>query len=119
MKKSEEEFVKKSEEEFREILLQCCISCEAANMPESFYQAKTLFSIPLKRAAYILAAAIMFLDIAIIALWGYQIDYRKTTLVPMSNNPQLQSTAFLYFKFYRRADELSNNITRCGVFQDF
>ena len=88
-------------------------------MPKSFYQAKNLFSIPLKRAAYILAAVIMFINIAIIAVWGYYLDYSKTTLTQMYNNPQPQAFAFTYFNFNRTAHDLANNIERCGVFQDF
>ena len=76
-----------------------------------FYQAKTQFFIPLKHAVYILAAVTILLNIAIIALWSYLLDYSKTRLFAhFYNNPH--SFSFIYFNFYRTADQIRNNFER-------
>ena len=79
-----------------------------------FYQAKTLFFIPLKLGANILALVNCIWNIALIAVWSYLVNkHSKTT----NHNDALHiAYDLLYFSFNRPAYITRDNIKR---FHDF
>ena len=82
--------------------------------PHDFYQAKTLFFIPLKLGANILALGNILWNIALIAVWSYLVNkHSKTT----NHNDALHiAYDLLYFSFNRPAHMSRENMERYHYF---
>ena len=76
-------------------------------MSTQFYQAKTLFFIPLKLGAYILAVLKIIWNSGLIAVWSYILHTHHYTDVDYRTGHSL-----LYYKFDKPSYETRNNIER-------